>query len=198
MTAAAQSPLQLMGTRVALTLPCPGDEQALCDFHTRNRSYFKPWLPRPAGDLSNLAFWRDWIQLSNVSFQRGATMHLVMRHKADNDTVIGQVDYSLILRGPLSSTMVGFQIDRHFEGQGLMREALDVSLRHVFEHIKINRVVAAYIPDNARSDRLLSSLGFLKEGLARDFLEIDGVQRDHVICARLARDTVPPASAATS
>lgn len=193
MTTAAETTVQLSGTRISLALPRPGDEGGMIEFHKRNHDYFKPWLPRPGGDLTDEGFWRNWIAFSIQSFQRGATLHLVLRHKADSDTVIGQVDYSLILRGPLSSTMVGFQLDKHFQGQGLMREALQTSLPFVFDTLKINRVVAAYVPDNARSERLLSSLGFVKEGIARDYLEIDGVQRDHVITARLARDAAPAA-----
>jgi len=41
------------------------------------------------------------------------------------------------------------------------------------------------VPHNARSGRLLERLGFVNEGLAKDYLFIDGAWRDHVLTARL-------------
>jgi len=179
--------LPLTGQRITLALPAPGDEDALRAFHARNAAHFKPWFPRPGGDLQDLAFWSNWITLSQNLFQREAACHLVMR-LAGAPAIIGQVDYSLIIRGPLNSTMVGFQIDQHHEGRGLMREGLALSLPFIFETLKVRRVVAAYVPGNVRSERLLAGLHFVPEGIARAFLEIDGELRDHVVTARLASD----------
>lgn len=179
--------LPLVGQRVTLSLPAEGDENELIAFHARNAMHFKPWLPRAGGDLRSPSFWRDWIALSKALHLHGSACHLVMRLKGDS-SVIGQIDYSLIVRGPLNSTMVGFQLDQECEGRGLMREGLDLGLSYVFSTLNIRRVVAAYVPDNLRSERLLVGLGFLKEGIARQFLEVDGVARDHVVTARLASD----------
>jgi [ribosomal protein S5]-alanine N-acetyltransferase len=181
------SPPILGGQRVTLSSPTAGDEKELIAFHARNALHFKPWLPRPSGDLASASFWSQWITLSNTLQLHGGVCNLVMRLTGET-RIIGQIDYSLIMRGPLNSTMVGFQLDQAHEGRGLMREALALSLSHVFNTLKIHRVVAAYVPENQRSERLLAGLSFAKEGIARDFLEIDGVKRDHVITARLASD----------
>ena len=42
---------------------------------------------------------------------------------------------------------------------------------------------ANYIPENHRSARLLQRLGFRVEGLARNYLFINGAWRDHVLAA---------------
>ena len=179
--------LPLTGQRITLALPAPGDEEPLRAFHAHNAAHFKPWFPRPGGDLQDLAFWNNWITLSHNLFQREAACHLVMR-LAGAQTILGQIDYSLIIRGPLNSTMVGFQIDHAHQGQGLMREGLALSLPFIFDTLKVRRVVAAYVPSNVRSERLLASLRFTQEGVAREFLEIDGELRDHIVTARLASD----------
>jgi ribosomal-protein-alanine N-acetyltransferase len=41
--------------------------------------------------------------------------------------------------------------------------------------------MANYRPQNERSARLLERLGFTREGLAKDYLFIDGAWRDHVL-----------------
>ena len=43
--------------------------------------------------------------------------------------------------------------------------------------------MANYRPENDRSRKLLERLGFVREGLARDYLFIDGAWRDHVLTA---------------
>ncbi|MCS9217852.1 30S ribosomal protein S5 alanine N-acetyltransferase, partial [Pseudomonas aeruginosa] len=46
-----------------------------------------------------------------------------------------------------------------------------------------HRIMASHLPRNARSERLLESLGFEKEGYARAYLKIAGVWEDHVLRA---------------
>lgn len=41
--------------------------------------------------------------------------------------------------------------------------------------------MAAYLPDNERSGKLLKRLGFVVEGYARDYLMIDGQWQDHIL-----------------
>ncbi len=51
---------------------------------------------------------------------------------------------------------------------------------------------AACIPTNTASMRLLEKCGFAREGLARQYLCINGQWQDHVLYARLWDDPVPP------
>ena len=89
--------------------------------------------------------------------------------------------------------MVGYQIDREFEGRGLMREALSTAIDELFSpHVNLHRVQANVRPENVRSLGLLERLGFVREGLARDYLYIDGAWRDHVTTARLNPAFVKP------
>jgi len=66
-----------------------------------------------------------------------------------------------------------------------MREGLEAALTYVFQELGVHRVMAAYMPHNERSARLLRSLGFEAEGYAREYLHLDGAWRDHVLTSRL-------------
>jgi ribosomal-protein-alanine N-acetyltransferase len=66
-----------------------------------------------------------------------------------------------------------------------MREALQATIEYVFDVMRLHRVQANYVPENRRSAALLEHLGFVREGLARDYLFINGAWRDHVLTARL-------------
>lgn len=108
-----------------------------------------------------------------------------MRLRATPERVIGRINYTQIARGPFQSCMLGYAIDHAHEGRGLMREALEATIGHVFAVLKLHRIQANYVPGNVRSGRLLERLGFVREGLAKDYLFIDGAWRDHVLAARL-------------
>ena len=64
-----------------------------------------------------------------------------------------------------------------------MFEALQATLGHAFEVLRLHRVQANHLPENHRSARLLRRLGFRIEGLARDYLYVNGAWRDHVLTA---------------
>lgn len=191
MSASAQIAEPRLGNgRLSLALPSMADIPALITFHERNRQHLKPWLPKSAGNLADPVFWANWVQLSRTLFQHRRAVHLVMRGRGEDAAlVLGQVDYSLILPAPLDSAMLGFQIDSAFQGKGFMREAVALSAEYMFNTFGIHRIVAAYVVGNDRSARLLKHLGFIEEGLSRDFLEIDGTKRDHVVTAKLASDS---------
>ena len=80
--------------------------------------------------------------------------------------------------------MLGYQIDRQFEGQGLMHEALTAAIDYMFTGQKLHRINANYRPENARSGRLLARLGFQIDGYAKKFLFVDGDWRDHILTSR--------------
>jgi ribosomal-protein-alanine N-acetyltransferase len=89
--------------------------------------------------------------------------------------------------------MLGYSIDAELEGRGLMREALAAAIAEVFSPtVNLHRIQANVRPENARSLTLLDALGFVREGLAREYLFIDGAWRDHVMTARTNADYVKP------
>ncbi|MGZ5073057.1 MAG: GNAT family N-acetyltransferase, partial [Usitatibacter sp.] len=76
-------------------------------------------------------------------------------------------------------------IARSHEGMGLMAEALRATNAFMFRTLRLHRIMASYRPENSRSGRLLERLGFAREGLAKDYLFIDGAWRDHVLTSLL-------------
>jgi ribosomal-protein-alanine N-acetyltransferase len=73
-----------------------------------------------------------------------------------------------------------------------MSEAVRLVARHAFGTLGLHRLEAACLPENAASMRLLEKAGFTREGLARGYLCIAGVWRDHVSWGLLAGDPLFP------
>ncbi|MGC4064140.1 MAG: GNAT family N-acetyltransferase [Polyangiaceae bacterium] len=78
---------------------------------------------------------------------------------------------------------MGYHVDKEYEGRGYMSEAVTAVIRYAFDELRLHRIMANYMPRNIRSARLLERLGFVREGLARDYLFIGNQWEDHVLTA---------------
>lgn len=171
--------------RLTVEHMAPGHAAALAEFFRRNERHLAPWdPPRPAGILEG-EFWQAECERAVEDYEDGAVVRWVLRLRGDPQRVIGRVNYTQIARGPFQSCMLGYAIDAGHEGRGLMHEALEVTIGHVFGVLRLHRIQANYVPENQRSGRVLERLGFVREGLAKNYLYINGAWRDHVLTARL-------------
>ncbi len=170
----------LVGSRVVARLATPDDVPAILQFYHENAAHLAPWDPLPPPDFDTPAFWRKRVALDgeDYAFDRSVRLHLFRREGGE---LIGMSNYSSINRGVFHCCNLGYKIGRAWEGQGLMREALQLGIAHMFGPMNLHRIQANYIPRNARSGALLERLGFVKEGLAREYLCIAGAWEDHVL-----------------
>jgi [ribosomal protein S5]-alanine N-acetyltransferase len=63
--------------------------------------------------------------------------------------------------------MVGYELAKHAQGKGYMREGLGAALSWGFKEMRINRVEAQVHPENEPSLELLRRLRFIEEGRLR-------------------------------
>ena len=173
--------LKLETERLLLALPQPEQAQQAPLFLEHNRAHFSPWAPPAAEGLYTEAYWTAQIASIQDAFNNGSAVRLWLWAKDDPSHLIGTVGFSQVFRGPFCSCMLGYQLDQRFEGKGMMREALQAAIRYMFVEQKLHRIGANYRPENVRSGRLLTSLGFTIEGFAKNYLFIDGAWRDHVL-----------------
>lgn len=80
---------------------------------------------------------------------------------------------------------IGYDLSPAWQGQGYMREAVGVILRHGFGVMDLHRVEALVAVGNERSAHVLRSLGFEREGLLRDSFFSGGRFHDHELYALL-------------
>ncbi len=171
-----------------LTLSIPGAHVAreMVTYFETNRQHLAPWEPPfPKGLFTN-SFWERRLEQNQVEYENGKSMRLVLfRKDAPSQGVVGLANFTQFVRGAFMACTLGYSIDEDAQGQGLMREALQAAIDHVFDDLGVHRIQANYIPTNERSGRLLRRLGFDVEGYARDYIFINGAWRDHVLTARI-------------
>ncbi len=177
--------------RLRLRIAEPALAVALADFTRRNRDHTARWDPPRLVDLDDPAVWVPRLIEWHAAAEAGRELRWVMQRRPEPGRdavapeVIGRVSIAPIERGPFQSARLGYVIDAAYEGQGLMREALQAVIDYLFTSLGLHRIEANYRPENARSGALLQRLGFETLGLAPRYLFIDGDWRDHVITHRL-------------
>lgn len=156
------------------------DAEALHAYHAANRAHLEPWEPaRPAQFYT-----RESIDARLAAMVErmaaGLALHLLVFERTEGE-LIGDCNFTNIVRGPFEACHLGFALDARFEGRGLMQEALTAAIEFMFDGGGLHRVMANYRPENQRSARLLEKLGFEREGFARAYLKINGAWADHVL-----------------
>ena len=178
------APPVLVGDRVRVSLAGDIDAGDLAAFHRRNYGRLKRWMPPVPETFLTDDYWIRWVAAARLLYDKEQAVRLIVRKgRREASPLIAQANFSNIVKGPFQACLLGYHIDGGAEGQGLMREALSLAIRFVFDEMGLHRIMANYIPTNDRSARLLDRLGFEQEGYARDYLFIDGAWRDHVLTA---------------
>jgi len=96
---------------------------------------------------------------------------------------VGEMNLSGVQRGPFQNGYIGYWIDQAVAGRSYAPEAAVVLMRFAFEDLGLHRIQVSIIPRNAASRRVAAKLGLRDEGVAKRFLEINGVWEDHVVYA---------------
>lgn len=126
-------------------------------------------------------YWQDMLDhYENQNFdERGARFLLFL--KSDPINMVGYVNFDNVVRGVFQACTLGYALAPQCQGHGYMNEALERLTSHVFETYHLHRIQANYIVNNEKSANVLHKLGFIKEGLAKDYLLINGKWQDHIL-----------------
>jgi ribosomal-protein-alanine N-acetyltransferase len=146
------------------------DEQAYLTMVAASRSLHHPWTS-PPGDQAGF----------RALMERGAVGDFVSLAgwRADDNTLVAIVNLSQIARGGFQSCYCGFYANAATAGQGLTREALELSLHYAFSREGLHRLEVNIQPNNTASLALVRRIGFRHEGFSRRYLHVDGAWRDH-------------------
>ncbi len=175
------------GEDIFLRPPQVADYAMWAELRSASRDFLKPWEPSWASDdLTRNAFRRRIRRYQQEN--RDGLAHALFIFRKQDEQLVGGLNLSNIRRGVTQAASLGYWMGAAFAGQGYMSAAVRSTLPFAFNSLGLHRVEAACIPDNQRSILLLQSLGFQREGYAREYLCIDGRWQDHVLFAVLKKD----------
>ncbi|MEO1475732.1 MAG: GNAT family protein [Pseudomonadota bacterium] len=179
--------LRLEGSNLYLRAPRRRDYAAWSTLRQNDRSHLEPWEPAWPEAANGRPDWRARYTGWRAAWQRGTGAAFFVFRLAD-DALLGSVGLTSIRGGAANSAMLGYWLGSDFTGQGYMTEAVNLVVDWAFRSLGLSRIEAGTLPENTKSQKVLERCLFQREGVAREYLEIAGQRRDHVLYARLAGD----------
>ncbi|MCK9697987.1 GNAT family N-acetyltransferase [Pseudomonas syringae] len=173
--------MQYAGEGFSLRILAFDDAELISRYENTHRQHLQPWEPLRDDDYFILENTRSRGQQQWESMQTGSAVFFLIT--APGGELLGRCSYTNIVRGAFQACNLGFSLAETAQGRGLMKRSLEVTNRYCFEQMGLHRIMASHMPANVRSERLLQSLGFEKEGHARAYLKIAGVWENHVLRA---------------
>ena len=178
-------PPVLRGGQVVLRTPEMGDHEAWVRLRLASREFLMPWEPLwPSNDTTRASFRNRIKQYLRDIGDDQAYPFIIF--SSDERSLMGAVTLSNLRRGVAQMATLGYWIGAPYVCQGNMTDAVRTVLPFAFDHLNLHRVEAACLPRNLASLALLRRTGFQQEGLARNYLKINGEWQDHLLFAMLA------------
>ncbi|WP_328888787.1 GNAT family N-acetyltransferase [Streptomyces sp. NBC_00316] len=178
-----------LDAEVRLRPVAAADAASLADALTRSRTYMQPWEPvRPD------AFYTEQGQqerLAGMLADRAAGRAMPWVITDAEDRAIGSFTLSNIVYGAFCSAVLGYWVDVAYAGRGLATAAVQQICTVARDGLRLHRVEAGTVLDNAASQRVLAKCGFEEFGTAPRFLHINGGWRDHRLFQRILHDGPP-------
>jgi ribosomal-protein-alanine N-acetyltransferase len=179
--------IRLEGERLFLRPWQDTDGEAVVELFLRNREHWQEFEPLRDDAYFTLESRLQGIAHSQAGWKQGSSYEFGIFLK-DSERLIGDIAVDEVRRDPFLHAFVGYSIDREQTGQGYATEALRLLTEFAFAQLRLHRLTAGVSPRNHGSIRVLEKLGYLREGLARENLRINGRWEDHYQYAMLQRE----------
>ena len=175
------------GDKVLMRPPQMSDYADWASLRGASDAFLRPWEPEWAPDELSRSAFRRRLRYYQRDMREGLGYAFLIFRNGDSK-LVGGITLSNARRGVSQSLSVGYWIGEAYSQQGLMTSALTAILPFVFSTLGFHRLEAACLPSNAPSRRLLENCGFQYEGLARQYLRINGNWQDHLLYAVIEDD----------
>jgi [ribosomal protein S5]-alanine N-acetyltransferase len=134
---------ELSTARVILRVVSESNANALLGYYVANRTHLKLWEPARPESFYDLDAITERLRAMAHQTATGNALHLVLLER-ERGELIGDCNFTNVVRGPFQACHLGFSIAKAVEGQGLMREALTTATSYVFGTMGLHRIMANY------------------------------------------------------
>ena len=155
------------------------DAEALATLVGSNRRFLAPWDPIRPEEFFTVDGQVASIEDALAQHDQGMGLpHVIVDESRE---VVGRITLHGISRGAFQSCGVGYFVGESHNGRGLATAAVGEMKRIAFEQLALHRIEAGTLPHNAASQVVLGRNGFVRYGLAPQYLSIAGRWQDHVL-----------------
>ncbi|WP_170933648.1 GNAT family N-acetyltransferase [Ureibacillus massiliensis] len=179
--------VRIEGDRCYLRTFIESDARSLSELLTNNKYYWAQYEP-----LHDDYFYTEDAQLRKIlesmQLMRVNREYSFGIYTKGRNQLIGHISLYAIKRLPYSSAFIGYSIDERFTKKGIATEAVNHLIHFAFNELNLHRIEAYVSPKNIGSIKVLERAKFVKEGLLRKLLYINGVWEDHYMYSILQED----------
>lgn len=174
--------IKLKGKNITLKSFTPDCTEELLDYYNRNKEHLCNYEPTRDNNFYTYETQKDLIIESYKNLMSGTGIDLGIYK---DDYLIGKIKISNIVYGVFKNGIVGYSMDKDYQGKGYMQEALNLVLKYAEENLELHRLEASVLTDNERSRAVLLKCGFKEIGLNEKYLFINGGWKDHITFYRI-------------
>ena len=128
----------------------------VCEFYKKNYDYLALWEPNITRHFLLVDAMERFMKADMKNTLLGNSVRYWFSFKNSPDKLIGAVNFQSIKKGVFKSCQIGYKIDKEFSEEGL------------------HRIEAIIATDNIPSIRLAEKLGFVREGINRECVSLNG------------------------
>lgn len=173
--------LKLETERLVLKVLDEDSAGQVLDYYERNNEFLGQWEPVKDREFYTVDYQREALSKELSKMTDGGAFRVWLFKKEDAfSKTIGSIGLNNIVYGAFLSCHLGYKLDRAEINQGYMTEALKAVIEFAFATLGLHRVEANILPRNVRSMRVVKKLRFYDEGIAKNYLRINGKWEDHI------------------
>ena len=169
--------VEMEGKNVLIRNFTPDDAQELLEYYLRNKEHLREFEPVRDASFFTYEMQKEILLESYRQLMTGVGSDLGIYK---DNKLIGKAKISNIVYGVLKSGILGYSIDKEYEGKGYMKEAINLVLEYAKEYLDLHRIEASVLTTNERSKGVLLSCGFEEVGINKKYLYINGKWSDHI------------------
>ena len=168
----------------------PRDSETLRRYCVVNRAHLAPWEPSRDVSYHDAASMRALVAARHRQYLDRTALHLCALDTRGE--MLAECNFTNIVKGPFQACNLGYSVAAAREGHGIMTATVKKGIEIMFNEYGLHRIMANYMPRNARSARVLERCGFVREGYAKAYLKIAGRWEDHVLASVVNPNGVDP------
>lgn len=169
--------VEMKGKNILIRNFTPDDAQELLEYYLRNKEHLREFEPVRDASFFTYEMQKEILLESYRHLMTGVGSDLGIYK---DNKLIGKAKISSIVYGVFKSGILGYSIDKEYEGRGYMKEAIKLVLEYAKEYLDLHRIEASVLTTNERSKGVLLSCGFEEIGINKKYLYINGKWSDHI------------------
>ena len=169
--------VELQGKNILIRNFTPDDAEELLQYYIRNEEHLKAFELVRDSSFYTYETQKEILLESYRQLMTGVGSDLGIYIEGK---LIGKAKISSIVYGVFKSGILGYSIDKEYEGKGYMKEAINLVLNYAKEYLDLHRIEASVLTTNERSKGVLLACNFEEVGINKKYLYINGKWSDHI------------------